>query len=272
MTAIAQRRVAGATALMIMFYLLQVVLFGVSPARADHVEPQFVDGNLNCEAVTGTAEVLRLEDSGLKNGDYAVSGGVITVTGLTSHTFSWSTDGLLISAVFIKAGNGGWLYDYLPAGATSDSNVGAQGQQAISHITFCTGGFTTTTTEPTTTTTEPTTTTTEATTTTTTTEATTTTTTQPVTTTVPQVTTTVPEVTTTIPFDELPEPEPAEVLGETIVAEVVADTLPFTGFETEDTAKLGLLALVAGGLMLFAVRGRDEEEVEIAVAASWSNH
>jgi hypothetical protein len=250
MTAIAQRRVAGATALMILLYLLQVVLFGVAPARADHVEPQFIAGNPNCEAVTGTAEVLRLEDSGLKNGVYPVSGGVITVTGLTSHTFSWSTDGLLISAVFVKAGNGGWLYDYLPAGATSDSNVGAQGQQAISHITFCVPDPTTTTT------TQPTTTTTEATT----------------TTTVPQVTTTVPEVTTTIPFDELPEPEPAEVLGETIVAEVVADTLPFTGFATEDTAKLGLLALVAGGLMLFAVRGRDEEAAETAVAGSWSNH
>jgi hypothetical protein len=58
----------------------------------------------------------------------------------------------------------------------------------------------------------------------------------------------------------VPEEE-AEVLGTTIttVAEVSADTLPFTGFETGDTLKLGLLALAAGALMLFAVARRDDE-------------
>jgi hypothetical protein len=284
MTSIAQRRVAGATALMILLYLVQVVLFAPS-AQADHVTPEFLEGNPNCEAVADTSEVLRLEDSGLEDGAYAVTGGTITVTGLTSHEFSWSTDGLLIAAVFVKAGNGGWLYDYTPAGATSDTNVGAQGQQAISHITFCvfdTPPTTTTTEATTTTTTQPaTTTTTEATTTTTqpatttTTEATTTTTTQPATTTTtqPPVTTTQPPATTTIPFDSLPEEE-AEVLGTTITtapAEVSADTLPFTGFESEDSLKLGALMLVAGLLLLFAVRGSKEEETAPADFGGWSN-
>jgi len=53
-----------------------------------------------------------------------------------------------------------------------------------------------------------------------------------------------------------------EVLGTTIttIPEVVAETLPFTGFDAGDTLKLGLLALLAGALMLFAVRDRDVAE------------
>lgn len=65
------------------------------------------------------------------------------------------------------------------------------------------------------------------------------------------------------------------VMGTTVttIPEVVAETLPFTGFETEDTLKVGLLALIAGGLLLFAARGPKEEEA-VAAAASrggWTN-
>ncbi|MEX1004290.1 MAG: hypothetical protein WD156_02830, partial [Acidimicrobiia bacterium] len=87
-------------------------------------------------------------------------------------------------------------------------------------------------------------------------------------------TTTVDDTTTTTAsttFDSLPE---AEVLGTTITtapAEVSADTLPFTGFESEDTLKLGALALLAGLLMLFAVRGPKEEEAAPADLGGWSS-
>jgi hypothetical protein len=86
----------------------------------------------------------------------------------------------------------------------------------------------------------------------------TTTTTQPTTTTTEAVTTTTAE---------------AEVLGTTIttVPEVSAETLPFTGFEAGDTARLGLLAILAGGLMLFAVRGKKEEEGAATDIGGWSN-
>jgi hypothetical protein len=65
----------------------------------------------------------------------------------------------------------------------------------------------------------------------------------------------------------------AEVLGTTITAppEVTAETLPFTGFESGDTVKLGLLALLAGALMLFAARGTKEEEAAATDIGGWSS-
>ena len=53
--------------------------------------------------------------------------------------------------------------------------------------------------------------------------------------------------------------------------EVSADTLPFTGFESGDTVKLGLLAMLAGAMLLFAVRGPKEEEVAAADSSGWSS-
>jgi hypothetical protein len=70
---------------------------------------------------------------------------------------------------------------------------------------------------------------------------------------------------------------PSEVLGTTIttattVPEVSAETLPFTGFESGDTVKLGLLALLAGALMLFAARGgTKEEEAAVTDIGGWSS-
>ena len=83
-----------------------------------------------------------------------------------------------------------------------------------------------------------------------------------------------PVPTTSIPFDSLPEEEDeeAEVLGATITTapeEVSADTLPFTGSESGGTIALGLLALLAGGLLLVAVRGPNSEE-DAADLGPWS--
>ena len=92
-------------------------------------------------------------------------------------------------------------------------------------------------------------------------------TTQGTTTTTTQPTTTTTEATTTTT-----EPED-EVLGTTIttVPEVSADTLPFTGSESGDLFKLAMLALAAGALMLFAVRGPKEEEAATTDIGGWSS-
>ncbi|MFP5333100.1 MAG: hypothetical protein ACLGHX_12180 [Acidimicrobiia bacterium] len=85
-----------------------------------------------------------------------------------------------------------------------------------------------------------------------------------------EVTTTTAAPTTTVPVTT------ATVLGTTIVAEttvpeVAAETLPFTGSASGDVARLGLLAVLAGVLMLFAVRGPKEEEGAAAEIGGWSS-
>ena len=174
--------------------------------------------------------------------------------------------------VALGEGTYNWFL-YSPPNSGSEVMKGSFAVGQCDIVTTTTAPTTTTTAPPTTTTTAPPTTTTTAPPTTTTT-APPTTTQPPVTTTQPPVTTTQPPVTTTIPFDSVPEE--AEVLGTTITvapAEVSADTLPFTGFESEDTLKLGALSLLAGLLMLFAVRGpKEQEEASTPDMGGWSNH
>jgi hypothetical protein len=292
MTSIAQRRVAGATALMILLYLVQVVLFAPS-AQAASVDPVHVPGatNITCAEALGGGSWVEVKFDPPGNGTI----GAVTVSNFDGDagTFDW-TSTLGVAGVIVKTGAAGknvYVYNPVSYGDTELSAPDGSGN-GISHISFCYLEGSTTTTAPTTTTTAPTTTTTQATTTTTqatttTTEPTTTTTqptttttqpttttTQPVvTTTQPQVTTTQPVVTTTIPFDSVPD-EP-EVLGTTITtapSEVSADTLPFTGFEAGDTVRLGLLAMVAGLLTLFAAhRPREEEATAPTMGSSWSD-
>jgi hypothetical protein len=54
---------------------------------------------------------------------------------------------------------------------------------------------------------------------------------------------------------------------------VAADTLPFTGFDTSSTAGLGLLTIAAGVLLLFALGGRKDRDLEPGVAdlGGWSS-
>ena len=215
-------------------------IYAAVPAFATHVTPTRLDGNPNCEAVDGTREILRLEESGLANGTYSAGGGTITVSNLTEKSFDWSSSGVLITAVFVKAGNGGWLYNYLPSGETSDTGLGSV-DHAISHITFCTGGQTTTTTAPTTTTT---------------TEATTTTTEATTTTNQPTTTTTQPTTTTSIEDEVLGTviTTSTTVADEVLDTEVTASTLPFTGGENEHLAMLAMALLGGGALIVVGAR------------------
>jgi hypothetical protein len=282
MTSIAQRRVAGATALMILLYLVQVALFA-SPSQADtHHNPNDVDywyalypDAVGCWSSEGPyvphGSVLEDEDGN----EYVVLDPYPAEGWVGDH---WEVLIVKGGAEDVGDGNGNAVYDHPEPGVAyyPPENNGER-QPDVSHWIACKAYHdTTSTTKATTTTTVGETTTTVGETTTTVGETTTTvgetTTTLGTTTTVGETTTTTTGLTT---FDVLPEEEEeAAVLGTTITTapeEVSAETLPFTGFESGDTAKLGLLALLAGGLMLFAVRGRrGEEEPAAADLGGWS--
>lgn len=57
--------------------------------------------------------------------------------------------------------------------------------------------------------------------------------------------------------------DPDEVLGTTVV-EVSADTLPFTGSTSGEVARLGILTVISGALLLLAAHGSRKEEDEVA--------
>lgn len=96
-----------------------------------------------------------------------------------------------------------------------------------------------------------------------------TTTTEPTTTTTVEITTTTVENTTTTVVDPTTSSSVAPVVTSTTVPPVTASTLPFTGFEVQTTALLGLLALVGGGVLLMAVGGRREEQEDSDSIGAW---
>jgi len=58
----------------------------------------------------------------------------------------------------------------------------------------------------------------------------------------------------------------------TTIEPVTVATLPFTGFDVEDTVLLSMMVLAAGALLLFAASLRDEEQTEAPASASgWSS-
>ena len=86
-------------------------------------------------------------------------------------------------------------------------------------------------------------------------------------------TTTTEARTTTTPATTVTSVTGGSVLGTTITAppEVAADTLPFTGAEARGSVTVGLLALLAGASMLFAVRAPNEENGPVTDIGGWSN-
>jgi hypothetical protein len=256
MTAIAQRRVAGATAIMILLYLLQVALF--APSAGAQGNPPSVE--CASELWNGKYYKVQVNNGSLGNSEGT---GIIDITGVPGDGTWENGDTDTVFRVLYKVGQGvGVDQEFNDSWAPGEGDD-LLNPNGLSHITWCFTAPSTTTTEATTTTT---------------TEATTTTTTQPTTTTTqPTTTTTQPVTTTTQPVTTTTEATTttteAEVLGTTIttVPEVSAETLPFTGFEAGDTARLGLLAILAGGLMLFAVRGKRDEEVASTDIGGWSN-
>ena len=246
---------------------------------AASVTPTYYEGNRSCGAL-GYDDEFKI-DGAPSDGSYALNvdgtPGTLTIAGATATQFDF-TSTILVSGVFVKAADGGYLYDYLPGGTLADTDVyspNTQGntsdnQAEISHVSFCFGGGeTTTTTESTTTTTESTT---------TTTAPTTTTTAPPVTfppitfppvtgVTVPPTTvaptTTVPDTTTTevppVTGVTVPPSEPA--VAPTTAPPVIGVTeLAFTGDHTSELLVLGLILVGLGAL--FLVGGVRRTQVE----------
>jgi LPXTG-motif cell wall-anchored protein len=176
-------------------------VFGTA-AQAESVNP-------SCPAGTTEYKVDGNPLNGLSNGEsqqFTVNGQTFTFTKVVGpspfedDTFDF-TSTIAVSVVFVKGGVDANEYDYAPpttsgSGLHPPLNSGGQAP-AISHVTFCTGGGSTTTTVGETTTTAGETTTTVPEETTTTVGETTTTVPEETTTTVGETTTTVPEETTT---------------------------------------------------------------------------
>ncbi|MDP3985050.1 MAG: hypothetical protein Q8Q52_08630 [Acidimicrobiia bacterium] len=228
---------------------MSLFLVMAAPALASHVDPVFIVGNQNCQASTGLTEVARFEGNEIADG--SSEGGVTIQVNGAAQTIDW-TSSVLIGAVFVKGGHDGNLYDYRPAGATSDTGLHApnnpknNGFFGLSHITFCvtTAEETTTTAEETTTTAAGTTTTTAAGTTTTTAAGTTTTTAE------------VGGIVVTNPSN----PQVSNTSAST------ASTLPFTGMSSGSMAIIGAALAGMGSLLLVASR---KGEDKLAVR-SWS--
>ena len=228
-----------------MLLLASLIVAVGLPAAAASVTPTEMTGNVTCDDL-GLDTLTKFDPptSGTKAG--------VTIT-VSQPTFNWSST-VLISAVIVKGGNASNVYDYRPTGALSDSglvapNNASGGPANLSHLEFCVGGTTTTTSEATTSTSEATTSTTA------------------------QVTTTQPQSSTTsssLPFDSVPEVE-TEVLGIQVSAPEAAqvatqETLPFTGVSTSSMALLASAFAGAGLLLLLAARQNDEK----SPARSWN--
>jgi LPXTG-motif cell wall-anchored protein len=197
--------------------------------------------NLSCPAGTTEYKIDTNILSGLSNGEsasFTVNGETFTVTKVVGpspfedDTFDF-TSTIAVSVVFVKGGEDTNEYDYSPP-ATSGSGLhpplnGGGQAPVISHVTFCAGGGSETTTtvgETTTTVGE-----------TTTTVGETTTTVGETTTTIPETTTTVGETTTTVPEETtttVPE-ETTTTLGEQGSTTTVPETTTTFGEQGSTT-------------------------------------
>jgi hypothetical protein len=116
------------------------------PALASHVEPEWVDGNPNCETL-GLSDELKIDESDIDadaTATYSNASGEITITSNAARTeFSFSDANPPIDAIILKAGSGANVYLYDPAAVEDDglqTPLNDGGQQAeISHITVCFG-------------------------------------------------------------------------------------------------------------------------------------
>ena len=123
--------------------LALVTFYAGFPALAASVEPIEISGNHACGALaaqysggqTWTEFKIDSRPSDGVFGDGTLS---VTVSNSDAHEFDWSSN-IGLDAIFVKAGDGGFLYLYDPPGpeATADTNLTGSAKHAISHISYC---------------------------------------------------------------------------------------------------------------------------------------
>jgi hypothetical protein len=134
--------ILGAAGLMLVF---AAVVSSTPRARATHVDPEFVDGNPDCDDLGfDEAEYDELKADPPSAGLH--TNGTLSVT-LTLHDTDDGptvdfTSNIPVQAVFVKGGSNGNLYDYGAGGETSDTGLHAplnpSGKWAgLSHLSFC---------------------------------------------------------------------------------------------------------------------------------------
>ena len=217
---------------------------GAAPAQTQTTSSSVVTGNPTCEDLGEFAFEFKIDEqpeAGTTyedpNSDFEVT--ITEVVAGNPMTFSFESN-IAVSAVFVKAGNGGILYTFAPP-TTTGSDL-ASPKDSISHVSFCWNGqqgSTTTTEKDTTTTTE---------------KDTTTTTEHGTTSTTEHGTTTTEHGGTTTSVGQGSVPTTGAVAGAAATTQRVSG-LPRTGGNSGPALALGA-ALLAGGVALVVATRR----------------
>lgn len=113
------------------------------PALANHVPPDFVAGNSNCDSVGSAAtESLTIVDPVLAQTYTGSDGTEITLTNVTRRQFDFSTDGALVFDLIVK-GSAANHYDYdgdEDGAVRSDTGLMIPNGNKLNVVHFCYGG------------------------------------------------------------------------------------------------------------------------------------
>jgi uncharacterized surface anchored protein len=142
-----KRKAGGA----LLFAGIVAIVVGVaaSPSSAASVTPTFFadTANKTCAELDNDGATIEVKVDPNANGTYNGPNGIqVTISNSQNDkSFDWSSN-TPVSSVYVKAGAGGSnFYDYDPS-ALADTNLQSPGDSGngISHISFCFGGNTTT--------------------------------------------------------------------------------------------------------------------------------
>jgi len=128
------------------------LLWVMSPVLGSHVVPTFVDDNVNsCEDLGLSGDGWNLSAGDVQVGEHTYVNGDWTIT-ITADAdlkhFSFSDADPPVLKLAVKAGDGYYLYDYTPGGATEDDGIitpnnggndPQQPQAGLSHFFICFG-------------------------------------------------------------------------------------------------------------------------------------
>jgi len=119
------------------------LVLAMLPALADHVPPEFVSGNSNCDSIgsEGT-ESLTIVDPVLEQTYTGSDGTEITLANVTRRQFDFSTDGALVFDLIVKGSGANW-YDYdghVDGPVRSDTALEIPNGNKLNVVHFCYSG------------------------------------------------------------------------------------------------------------------------------------